>query len=298
MQYNIGNQMAKSIIKILALLALAFTGCLLPSQDEGQSTRTETEIPHTIHQEAKKDSIPALKFPNQTAHIFVALCDNKYQGIVPVPRSIGNGQDAGNNLYWGAGYGLKTFFTKSKDWKLIKSSKPDSIILERLIFKHHQKDFFLVADAYNGKYIKKTTVDYLNSLAGKIQDTLIIDTVAIGIEGNADLLAYIGHDGLMDFRLEENFVNKTRVNRDAIILACQSKDYFEKYIISTKANPIIWTTGLMAPEAYTLHAALEGYVNGEDDKQIARRAAESYAHYQKCGIKAAANLLVTGGLKE
>ncbi len=34
-------------------------------------------------------------------HVFVALCDNKYQGIVSVPASIGNGQDPKTNLYWG-----------------------------------------------------------------------------------------------------------------------------------------------------------------------------------------------------
>ncbi|WP_316785612.1 hypothetical protein [Pedobacter frigiditerrae] len=37
----------------------------------------------------------------KTIHVFVALCDNKYQGIVPVPKAIGNGQDPDNNLYWG-----------------------------------------------------------------------------------------------------------------------------------------------------------------------------------------------------
>ena len=40
----------------------------------------------------------------KTIHVFVALCDNKYQGIVPVPESIGNGQNARTNLYWGAAY--------------------------------------------------------------------------------------------------------------------------------------------------------------------------------------------------
>ena len=33
----------------------------------------------------------------KTIHVFVALCDNKYQGIVPVPPKIGNGQDLNNN---------------------------------------------------------------------------------------------------------------------------------------------------------------------------------------------------------
>jgi len=42
-------------------------------------------------------------------HVLVALCDNKYQKIVPVPQAIGNGQDPKNNLYWGAAYGFKTY---------------------------------------------------------------------------------------------------------------------------------------------------------------------------------------------
>ncbi|WP_176700834.1 hypothetical protein [Gilliamella sp. Fer4-1] len=35
-------------------------------------------------------------------HVLVALCDNKYQKIVPVPKAIGNGQDPKSNLYWGS----------------------------------------------------------------------------------------------------------------------------------------------------------------------------------------------------
>ena len=59
----------------------------------------------------------------KTIHILVALCDNKYQGIVQVPAKIGNGQDPKNNLYWGCGYGVKSFFKKQSEWKLIKEYK-------------------------------------------------------------------------------------------------------------------------------------------------------------------------------
>ncbi len=38
---------------------------------------------------------------DKTIHIMVALCDNQYQGIVKVPKGIGNGQDPNSNLYWG-----------------------------------------------------------------------------------------------------------------------------------------------------------------------------------------------------
>ena len=56
-------------------------------------------------------------------------------------------------------------------------------------------------------------------------------------------------------------------------------------------NPLVWTSGLMAAEAYTLHDALTGYVNGESAEQIRARAAKAYAKYQKCGEKAARNLI-------
>lgn len=98
----------------------------------------------------------------KTIHVLVALCDNKYQGIVPVPKGIGNGQDADSNLYWGCGYGVRTYFKRSKEWKFIKSEKPYSdIILERVTFKHATKNYTLIADAYDGKYIKTCTENFL-----------------------------------------------------------------------------------------------------------------------------------------
>jgi len=36
----------------------------------------------------------------ETIHVFVSLCDNAKQGILPVPKTLGNGQDPKNNLYW------------------------------------------------------------------------------------------------------------------------------------------------------------------------------------------------------
>ena len=61
---------------------------------------------------AEKNSVTVI-------HVFVALCDNIHQGIVPVSATLGNGDDPARNLYWGAAFGVKTFFTKSKDWQLI-----------------------------------------------------------------------------------------------------------------------------------------------------------------------------------
>ena len=259
------------------------------------SCQSKTDTKQITSETTKKSVKDDLKYDTsvQTAHIFVALCDNKYQGIVPVPEKIGNGQDPTNNLYWGAGYGVKSFFKKSKDWKLLKAYKLNDTILERLIFKHKTKDFYLIADAYDGKEIQKTTEDFLYSSSGQQKDTLNIDNKTIGINGNANLVAYIGHDGLMDFQLKDDFKNEDQKKRDAIILACYSKHYFGPFLEDANINPLVWTSNLMAPEAYILHDALSGYLAKESNTEIQNRAATAYSKYQKCSLKAAKILLVT-----
>jgi hypothetical protein len=233
--------------------------------------------------------------PNQkTIHILVALCDNKYQGIVPVPAKIGNGQDPANNLYWGCAYGIKTYFTRSGNWTLVKKYAIDSIKLERLLFKHKKTGVYLVADAYNGKFIRNCTIDFLKSCAGTIADSIQVQGQHIGINGNAKLLGYIGHDGLMDFDLPATYKNEDGLSRDAIILACYSKRFFQSHLQQTGASPLLWSTGLMSPEAYTLHDALESYLAGGSSETVRSSAAAAYSKYQRCSMKAAINLLVTG----
>jgi hypothetical protein len=227
-------------------------------------------------------------------HVYVALCDNKYQGIVPVPAKIGNGQDPENNLYWGSGFGIRTYFKKSREWKLVKIQKKDSIRLERLVFKHAFKNYYLVADAYDGKQIKQCTKDFLSSSSGQLTDTVQINNTILGIAGNSAMISYIGHNGLMDFRLKEDFINKDSRKRNLIILACMSKKYFSLHLKSANVNPLVWTTGLMCPEAYTLHDAITGYINQESNESIRSRASLAYTKYQKCSLKASRNLLVTG----
>jgi hypothetical protein len=49
----------------------------------------------------------------------------------------------------------------------------------------------------------------------------------------------------------------------------------------------------MAPEAYTLKSALDGWILGESDDKTRDRAAAAYDKYQKCGLRAARTLMAT-----
>jgi hypothetical protein len=245
---------------------------------------------------------PAKQNSGKLIHVLVALCDNQFQGIVPVPPKIGNGDDPANNLYWGAAFGVKTFFKRASDWKLLASTPnpPNSSgeILERLAFKHQTKNVFLVADAYRGREIKLCTKDFFDFAAGRGTRTIQIkagtNETELHIGGSADLIAYVGHDGLMDFSLDAFPKKADDRRRDAIMLACISKRFFAEPLRATGTNPLLWTTGLMAPEAYVLKAAVDGWVLDETGEQVRKRAATAYNQYQRCGTNAAMRLFATG----
>ena len=231
----------------------------------------------------------------RTIHVFVALCDNEHQGIVPVPKSLGNGKDPNNNLYWGAAFGVQSYFkNKTTDWKLLSSLKPNNpVILERLLFKQESKDIYMLADAYDGEKIKTCVENFLKASNGQNPIQVTYNSLKLKFSGNANLIAYLGHNGLMDFKVNIKYDTTENNKKDVIILACYSKSYFSPEIRKTKANPILWTTNLMAPEAYTLKSAIDGWILNESGAKIVERAAQTYNKYQKCGIKGARNLFTT-----
>jgi len=124
--------------------------------------------------------------------IFVALADNKTQGIVPVPEKIGNGDDPQRNLYWGCDEALPVAFRASGDWKFggrEAGSKPS--IIERVTFTHRTGKWRLVADGYRGSAIRECIADFFQTLGSEAS------------REELPLVRYIGHNGLMDFPLPD-----------------------------------------------------------------------------------------------
>jgi hypothetical protein len=268
-----------------SLSSLALSACAAVNPATPPATNN---TPNTRVEVAAINSMPVI-------HVFVALADNVNQGIVPVSASLGDGDNPKTNLYWGAAFGIRTFFSKNRDWELISVTQgPNAAILERCIFKHRRASLLMVADAYRGKEISQTTMDFLEAAAGKPGEKLKAADVEFHTGGSADLVAYIGHNGLMDFKLPSHPKQRDDRQRRAIILACASKQYFSPALEQSGATPLLWTTNLMAPEAYVLSAAIDGWIRKESDEQVRLRAADAYHKYQKCGVRAARGLFATG----
>ena len=208
--------------------------------------------------------------PPFIVHVTVALCDNKYQGIVPVPAAIGNGQDPRNNLYWGADYGVKSWLLRHEKWEKLASPPAAPPILDRLAVRKTiaGREVRIIAEAWDGKEIRGAITSFL--------------------EGHdADVVAYVGHNGLMEFSVSAPENGRAHTRSRAIVLACASRPYFAPLLGS---SPLLLTNGLMAPEAYTLTAAIEAWVRRGDEAAVREAAAQAYAKHQSCGIKGARRL--------
>ncbi|MBX7095357.1 MAG: hypothetical protein K1X56_11585 [Flavobacteriales bacterium] len=215
-------------------------------------------------------------------HVMIPLCDNKYQGIVPVNDQLGDGTNLNTNLYWGAGYGFRSYFKLKTDWKLVhKIANHSSTVLERVAFTKTigSTRVIMVGDAFRGDQMKDCLRQFTYALAGKKKDSVNIPNLGtIQLGSDADLLIFSGHNGLMDdtLHIPEPIDNK---EREAMVIACYSDSYFQPLLKKLKTYPLITTSGLLAPEAYVMHAGIEAWAKLKTANEI--RIACGDAYYAK-----------------
>lgn len=236
--------------------------------------------------------------PYKVVHVFVALCDNANQSIQPVPAALGNGQSPAANLYWGAQYGLKSFFSRSPNWRgrVLRTAPTRPYVLDRAIFCDAAggKAVWVVAEAYDGSRMREALADFFTAAsgAGRVEFVTGGQEPAVRLQagGWADMVAFVGHNGLMDVPSPEVPVRQRGGPAAAVVLACRSKDYFVSPLRQAGCRPLITTTGLMAPEAYCLDAIVRGWAQGRSAREVQAAAGAAYAKYQRCDVRTAEKL--------
>jgi len=211
----------------------------------------------------------AIAAPKKVA-VFVALCDNASQGIVPVPAKIGDGNKPAENLYWGCTDGLPSCLKASKSWKLLKKEVPaDPRILERCTFTDTAGALELTVEGWRGSDIASCLSAFENAL----------------VSGNHDLCAFIGHNVLMDGAISE-LGKRAAKPVDAIVLCCKSESYFKKRLTALGARPVLLTTQFMYPGGFLLRDTLPLWAKGSSLADLRSAAGASYARNQKISTKA------------
>ena len=231
-------------------------------------------------------------------HCFVPLCDNEHQGIVPTSASLGDGFSLTSNLYWATSNGMKRFFKEHPKWRQLEEVDYQSTdtVLERQVFERHFENdaqVILICDAYRGDQMESCLNDYFHALAGFIEDSINYKNDYLDIGSEADLMAFNGHNGLMDVYVDTVYANRP-TKKDAVVIACSSKDDFNPYFVATNSYPLINTTSLLYPGAFVLDGVIEKWALLSTDEVIRCAAGDAYNRVKKCGQKAARNLFHTG----
>ncbi len=212
------------------------------------------------------------------ARVIISLADNQNQGIVPIKASLGDGQDAKSNLYWGALYGAKTHFRRKESWSQTSLDSDNSDVLESFELKHvaHPASKILF-EAWDGAKQNLAVKAYLGDLRDE--------------KSPNDLVCFVGHNALMDLFIANvpalKITKATNVDRrrKGTVIACRSAPYFEPHHESLGVESYVMTNGLMAPEAYVLEGFLKAWLNGDNANQARSGAAAQYAKYQKIPLR-------------
>jgi len=214
----------------------------------------------------------------KSVRVFVGLCDNATQGIVPVGKAIGDGDDPDGNLYWGCADGFGHLFKTSKRWTLQQREvDPSRSIMRRLSLRHVSGDVAVVAEAWRGSKLADCFQAFERAAAS----------------GEHDLVVFIGHNPLMDGKIPEAAVtpgNKTQV----IALCCQSDAWFAPRLDKLGCRRLLTTRHNMYPGAFLVHAAIEFWRVGGDENAVRLAAAKAYAKNQGIGLGSAERVFTPG----
>ncbi len=207
---------------------------------------------------------------SKSVKVYVALCDNKTQGIAKVGAKIGDGNVPDANLYWGCSDGFGSYFKRSKRWK-VKSSDSDisNQVLRKMTLIHVDGDVRLTAEAYRGSEMEQCMKNFERDAAMSLYD----------------LVVFIGHNGLMDVKipeLEPISENETEV----MVLSCLSEMYYKDRLTRLGCRPVLLTRQLMYPGSFLLHDALEVWKRDGSPAEMRAAAGKAYSKNQGISVKA------------
>jgi hypothetical protein len=231
-------------------------------------------------------------------HVLVPLCDNAQ--IVCGSKAAGDPLDLARNLYWGAVFGQKRFFSrKASSFTPVSVEKGTGAHLERAVVRRfvdggpwgrtEQVELVVVLDAFRGDRIDDVVDAFFDeAAAGKsvtFEDGGKRRTVAVSVAG------YAGHNRMMDGKKPPPLREGTgREPIPSFVMACHSRSYFESGLTRRGSEMLLMTKQLMAPEGYVIEAIVGAVAENADRPAIKRRAIAAYAKWQKIEERAAATI--------
>ena len=231
------------------------------------------------------------------ATVYVALCDNDSQGIVPVKnRRICRGDEPEQNLYWATSGGLKGYLGKQRWQRVSYEREPSPDILVRAIWRKRFRprgalarrglresfEVYVVGLAYRGERIHQANIDYLRAVnRDRDQVHYLSDGTRLEYGGGGQVVGYVGHNYFFDVGDPGQLLWETRgdsvEHKGVFALACAGESFIKPAIQRANTHILLLNRDLAFPGAWTVGGLIRGLAAGMTARGVHREAARSFA---------------------
>jgi hypothetical protein len=235
--------------------------------------------------------------------VHVPLCD---RNIIRCGNAkLGDGDNPDTNLYWTTTPGFGRWFARrGGGWKRILrrtvGDTGDHDVLELRVYRRTMRtpaawrkrgvpatfELDVIIRAWRGSAIDRALAAYAADISGGASRTVRIDeTTTLAAGSAAQLVAWVGHNRLMDLpRFDWPAPAKGPV-QGTIAIACHTAAYMEAAVPAATRVPLLMTRDFLFSNAAPLEAAVLVFAGGGDYAEIRRAAAVAYAAVQKRPVK-------------
>lgn len=240
-----------------------------------------------------------------TAH--VALCDHRMSKVANPAQ--GRGDNYRENLYWGAAYGVETFFSRQSDWSVLgMDSGTEAPIMKRVVFirsvnptnEWRQRgvtkpfEICLLALAWPGPRAADAMRATLNDALGLRPPRVInIGGRKLTFGSGSDLIGYIGYNALKDGHniLPRPAATQPKPEPRGVFFICPpTPGDLSTDLRVLGLQPVLLATQYITPEAYILYGLTEALAAGQIEGGFALHAAQQYAHYRAMALSEARSI--------
>jgi len=219
-------------------------------------------------------------------------------------KKLGDGDNPDTNLYWSTTPGFGEWFARrGSGWKrVLKQTAAETgdhdlvavhvyrrdITAPRAWVKRGAPDHFeldIVVHGWRGTSIDKALAAYAADVSGKgTRELVLADGSKLAAGGAAQLVAFVGHNRLMDL---ESFTWPApgTVTKGAIAIACDTAPYMKQQVSAATRVPLLLTSDLLFANAAPLEAAVLAFARGGGYAEIRKDAATAYAGIQEVPVK-------------
>ena len=228
------------------------------------------------------------------AEVHVPLCDNS---IIPCGNAkLGDGNNPDTNLYWSTTPGFGAWFTRrGSGWKRVLHQRGDATgnadvvavdVYRRTIVAPAswrkrgapaKFELDVVIHGWRGTSIDKALAAYASDVSNGAARSLVLDdksTLAAG--GAAQLVAWVGHNRLMDVE-RYAWPTAAKTVKGTIAIACHTAAYMETEVSGSTRVPLLMTRDFLFANAAPLEATVLAFASGGTYARMRIEAATAYA---------------------